>query len=410
MYILLVCYIPIVEIFLPKTNFGAGIPDIGPVRFTSYVLVMVFLLNIAATKKNIPLNNKWSVNLLWFSIIVLLSVAWSKESFNASTIAAIFDSVYVPFIVSLIALDLFKEKENVDSFVKNLCIAVFFLSLISLYMLLFASKSNVAEDEVFRSAGFGKLGNSNGLAIFLVMAIPCILYGIKQNIFQKKIVGWLILFSVYGGVICTVSRKGLVTMFLATSIYFFLTKQFGKILICFVFSLGAIILLYGYSTHNNSASRFEKDEIEHQLSGRSNMALAGVKMFISSPIIGKGYRGYHNNWKQYFPFSKVDKYSAHNIFVTALANYGVIGFVPFMAIFLYPVFVSLKVLRSRISFNNVLLNDMAIICISTVPCFMINGYFAGGLFYNPVIMILLYSIISFTISAYTKSRHERTTL
>jgi len=176
LYILLICYIPIIEIYLPSTSFGAGIPDIGPVRFISYVMVMVFLLNVAATKKNIPLNNKWSINLLCFSILVMLSVGWSKEPFNVATIAAIFDSVYVPFFISLIAFDIFKEKGNVDRFVKNLCIAVFFLSLISMYMMIFTSQSNVSEGEIFRSAGFGKLGNSNGLAIFLVMAIPCILY------------------------------------------------------------------------------------------------------------------------------------------------------------------------------------------------------------------------------------------
>jgi hypothetical protein len=265
LYILLICYVPIVEYFLPSTNFGAGIPDIGPVRFISYILVMAFLLNIAATKRNIPLNNKWSVNLLCFSIIVLLSVGWSKVTFNVSTIAAIFDSVFIPFIISLIAFDIFKEKENVDRFVKNLCICVFFLSLISLYMLIFSVQTNVTEGDVFRSGGFGKLRNANALAIFLVLAIPCILYGIKQNIFQQKIIGWSILFAVYGGIICTVSRKGLVTMFLTTAIYLFLTKQFGKIIGCFVFCLCAIILVYGYGAYN-IASRFEKNEIEHQLS------------------------------------------------------------------------------------------------------------------------------------------------
>jgi O-antigen ligase len=406
LFILLVCYVPIVEVFLPKTNFGAGIPDIGPTRLISYLLVMAFLLNIAITKRNSPLNNKWSVNLLCFSIIVLLSVSWSEATINTSTFATIFDEVLILFVISLIAVDLFKEKENVDRFVKNLCFAVFCLSMISLYMLIFSVQTNVTEGDVYRSAGFGNLGNANGLAIFLVLSIPCILYSIKQKIFQQKIIGWSILFAVYGGIICTVSRKGLVTMFLTTTIYFFLTKQFGKMVGCFVFCLCAIVLLLGYGAQNVE-KRFEKKEIERQISGRSNMALAGVKMFISSPIIGKGYKGYYNNWNKFFPLNKKEGgYSAHNIFVTALTNYGIVGFVPFMMIFLYPVFISFKILRSSIKFDEErhFLNDMAIICISSVPCFMLNGYFAGGLFNNPVIVVLLYSLISFTVSAYTKTR------
>lgn len=396
LYILLICYIPIIDIFLPKTHFGGGIPDLDAVRILSYLLVLSFII-ITALKKEIDLFNKWSINLTFFSVIVLLSLAWSKEPFNAQTLAAIFDSVFIPLFIAVIALNIFKEEKNVDRFIKHICWSGFILSMISLYKMIIRPDAGHAEDMVFRSAGFGHLGNPNGLAIFLVLTVPCILHAIREKTI-KSIIGWIILFSVAGGVICTVSRKGMITMLISMFLYFLLTTQFKKLSVLIICASIAIGFLAG---NQNISKRFEKQELEHQIQGKARMALAGLKMFASSPLIGKGYRGYHNNWKKYFPTSRNQKYSAHNIYITAIANYGALGFIPFMFIFLYPLFISVKILRGFKGIEiPVHLRKMSVICISSVIPFMMSAYFAGGLFYSAVKMTLFYAVVSFVLAAY----------
>lgn len=403
LYVLLICYTPIVDIFLPKTNFGDELPDIDAIRLFSYLIVITFILGRAIEKKPISFS-KWTSNQFVFSMIVLLSLAWSQEPFDIHTLSAIFDTVFIPFLITIISSNIFLKKEIVDQFIKNLCLAAFILSTISLYLMFFSQHSQIPGSSSFRSAGFGKLSNPNGLAIFLVMTIPCILHGIKNKKINA-IIGWAIMFFIFAGVICTVSRKGITTMVLTTLIFFSLTGQIKKAIFICIATVLTVALL---SNFGNIANRFEKQTIEHQLKGKANMAFAGVKMFLSSPVIGKGYRGYHNNWKKYFPFSDHEKYSAHNIFVTALANYGLVGIFPFMMIFLYPIFISLKILLTYSKSETYEhLRAMAIICISTVTCFMISGYFAGGIFYQPNKMTLLYTIISFTLGAYETKKKSK---
>jgi O-antigen ligase len=123
-------------------------------------------------------------------------------------------------------------------------------------------------------------------------------------------------------------------------------------------------------------------------------------MFIKTPIYGLGYEGYKDHYNQYFPFSTQRRYDSHNMFITALANYGIIGFVPFMTIFLVPLIASYKTLRKKENSDHSL--SMAIICLSSVIPFMLNGWFQGGLFYSAVEISLLYSNVSLLIASSDK--------
>ena len=150
------------------------------------------------------------------------------------------------------------------------------------------------------------------------------------------------------------------------------------------------------------AHRFEHGSIQEVVEGKWDMTYAGLKMFVTSPVIGLGYQGYYDNYSKYNPYAWKEHYDAHNIFITALTNYGVIGFMPFMAIFLYPLYICKQTLQRK---NRVIpsehTKDMAIICIVSVTSFMFNGFYSGGLFYSPIQVALLYTNISLLFGAKT---------
>ena len=130
------------------------------------------------------------------------------------------------------------------------------------------------------------------------------------------------------------------------------------------------------------------------------MTYAGLQMYKESPLIGLGYKGYYDNFGKYFPWSSKNKYDAHNIYTTALTNYGLIGFMPFLCIFLYPLSAARKTLKAGNSnISDSTPKDLAIICISSTIPFMISGWFAGGLFYIPALVILFYANISLFLSS-----------
>ncbi len=394
LYILLVCYMPILDSILPRTNFGPGIPDVGPVQLLSYFIILVFILE-SAVKKQIKIFSKFTGFIIVYSIIVLVSVSWSNYSYTSDVLQNLFNSVLIPLIIAIIGLNLFTERDNIDAYIKNIMIALFILSLMSIYQLLSSDligSTATFGDEVRSTATFG---NPNGLAIFLVLTIPCLIYAVENHM-VTRILGWVLYASVAGGIICTISRKGMATGILVFCLYYFLKGKYKR-----MFALGIVVViltlfLSGYAV---ISGRFSRENMDKQFIGKWNMTYAGLQMYKESPLIGLGYKGYYDNFGKYFPWSSRDKYDAHNIFITALTNYGLIGFIPFLCIFLYPLSVSWKVLKvdnSRI-FDSTS-KDLAIICVSSIIPFMLSGWFAGGLFYRPTIMFLLYTNIALLLA------------
>jgi O-antigen ligase len=234
----------------------------------------------------------------------------------------------------------------------------------------------------------GTRGNSNSLAIALVFSIPCLLYAAEKKIISPKLcTASFILITT--GVICTVSRKGLIALVLSIILYYFLSKRYKRVLALIIGIAIVSVLLSGVSTVSH---RFEKDELEFHLSGKWAMTLAGWDMFLNNPGAGLGYKGYYDNFRKYFPYSPYKKYDAHNIFITALANYGLLGFLPFIGIFLYPLLLAFKSLRNQNRDPSGLnTSGFAKIAICSIIPFMVYGSGAGGGFQNTVSVSLLYS-------------------
>jgi len=388
-FVLLICYAPIIGIYLPKTHFGQGIPDIGPVRAISYMTLIAFFLEVAVNRIKIIVN-KWLAIILLFSFIVTLSVWWSDYySYNTSTLQALLDSIFFPLFVAFIGINLFSSKEVICKYLKHIIISGFCLSIISIFQFLF--KLSVVSGEI-RSAA--TLGNPNTLAIFLVLIIPCMLYSIDKRII-KPAVGWIILLSILGGIICTVSRKGTATAILSIGIYSLFQKNRRKL-----FFLIFVILIWGLliTINPDIGGRYKEQRVEASFDYKLEMAHAGIKMFKKHPIIGLGYKGYYQNFGKYFPYSWKRKYDAHNEYVTALANYGILGFIPFMLIFLYPLFYAFKNLK-----YSGLQKEMAILGIAVIIPFMLNIAFAGTAFYQQVLTSLFYTHTSFI---FIKERNE----
>jgi len=394
LFVLLVCYLPIVEKFLPGTDFGSGIPDLGPVRICSYLLIVALMVDFALGRR-IKVFYKWILILMSYSIIVFASVSWSNYSYNSTTLPYLFDRVITPMIIAIIALNLFQNTTARNLYLKNILIASSVLALISIVQLILGGTMVLGE---IRSAA--TFSNPNSLAIFLVLCIPCIIYASEKRMIPETI-GWLIIALVAGGIVCTVSRKGMATAVLAVFIFYFLKKRFKKIM---VFTICLLPLAIGIAGYQVVSDRFSSEVMEKNITGRTEMVLAGLDMFAKHPFFGLGYKGYYENFSKYFPYSNQEKYDAHNMYVTALTDQGMLGFIPFLVVFLYPLYVSSGIVRSDDKkLLNPELKDMAVICISSIIPFMLSGLFAGGLFYQHVVLFVLYANISMVLCCTKKS-------
>ena len=91
LYISLVCYMPILEMYLPKTDFGPGIPDLGPIRVFSYLLFLAFVFD-SVVRKRTKFLFPWTFILAIYLAVVLASVSWSKQTYSLSVLQKIFET------------------------------------------------------------------------------------------------------------------------------------------------------------------------------------------------------------------------------------------------------------------------------------------------------------------------------
>ncbi|MFX0199573.1 MAG: O-antigen ligase family protein [Candidatus Hodarchaeota archaeon] len=397
-YIILICYMPLLDSFLPRTSFGPGIPDLSFSRVFSYITILAFILQCCITS-SIKINIKWIGLLLLFSMIEIASITWSPLRLNLSIIQSFFDIIFIPFCIALVAMNVFDEQKNTNKFIHHIVLVGAILGMVSMFQFI---RSVLAGMQAVRTTG--TFENPNALAIFLVLIIPAALLGIEKGTIEKKI-GLISLASIFSGIICTVSRKGLFTAALTICIYLWLKKRY-KILVLVAIFIGGFAVFS--SSIGHISQRFEADSLESAIDTKWNMVIAGLNMFKDSPIIGLGYEGYFENFSKYMPNPRYDKFDAHNIFITVLANYGILGTIPFLWLFLYPLSVSIKVLR-RIKPGHPMayLRDNAIFCIASVIPFLINGWFAGGLLRNTITISLLYSNIAVMVAVRLTAQERR---
>lgn len=386
-YILALFYAPIVTPYLPKTNFGAGIPDFGFYEICLLLWFLTLLLDLSKFKTSMQSRIKlssWGWILTFYTILVIASVAWSQESYSSKNISTLFFTMLIPLIIILVSRLYLNSDLIVAKIIKHAAFCSFWLSAISIVKFIVYKGKNLRDA---RSA-VGGLGNPNGLAIFLVLSVPVIMYGIKKQYLSVKW-GVVVLITIWGGVLGTISRKGIITLAVSYLIFLFLTKAYKLLMACIL-----VLLLVAAVAFSNQyiSQRFTHNKIEKEFTGKWIMAKAGVDMFIQKPVVGWGYKGYFNNFGHYFKYSVVKKYDAHNNYVTALANYGIIGIISFLGIFFIPLFKSLKYLKKR---KNAPPDQRlrAVTLISFLIPFMMSAWFAGALMYKPVIINVLYLYI-----------------
>ena len=378
LFIIFICYVPVASSFLPKI-FG----DIGVEWPLFYVLLLVFILS-RIIKSRLRFFHPWLGFILFYVIFVCLSLLWSPyRSYDLFNIERLVARYVVPLCVAVIALNLFAEPENVKTFLRHVC---FGAVIMAVYALCQKALNGLHGDLAFRA--MASFNNPNALAIFLVLTLPAIMYSFDEHIIPGRY-AVIILVIVVLGILSTVSRKGVATAGFSFFLYFLLLKQYKKLLI---FSVLFFVIVLSFAGYSGLTERVEKNIKQHELKSRWGAAFLGLKMFADHPLIGLGYRGYVDNSKKYRGVRFGRSLMAHNIYATVLANYGLLGFIPFMFIFLYPLLSARKFFKDR---NTGKSGKMfATVCIVSVLAFMINGWFAGGLSDRWYAINLLYSMIA----------------
>jgi O-antigen ligase len=166
-----------------------------------------------------------------------------------------------------------------------------------------------------RIQGFGIFHDPNDLALALVVAVPLAWDRLRAaKVFGKLL--WLPLLGLlFTALILTRSRGGLVALVLVVLFEFGTRRHWFRGLLMVAIA-GACFYFY-------NASRIEETGMEDESTvGRLEAWSEGLQMFKASPLFGVGYGG----------FLDYHELTAHNSFVLALAELGVAGALPWVAL------------------------------------------------------------------------------
>jgi len=382
--IMLLFYVNLIDSIFPR------LMDTISVRWPFfYIVFLPFLLYLAVQKKIIL--GKWLAVIVLFCLIVFLSIFWSPfYSYDRDTIVRFIARYMAPVLIVIIASNVIIMQKHIDLYARHFTIVAAVLSVIALVQTIFSPPSSVNIEEGFRASA--TLVNPNILAIFLVLSVPCVLYCIDKARLSP-VIGNGILCIISLAMISTASRKGIVTFLLCMLLYYILKSQWKKIAVLFTLAVVLIAMMFTIASIN---PRFRAGILQRELKHKTNFAIAGLSMFTTSPLIGLGYQGFYENYGRYTKNVETKKYDAHNMYITVLVDQGIIGFIPFLCIFVYPLILSVRYLKRKASFAR----DIGVVCITTIVPLMINGFFAGAMFITQSTMFVFFAQISICLNVF----------
>ncbi len=215
------------------------------------------------------------------------------------------------------------------------------LALLAVYV----RTSGLATVEGNRAAIVGLLSDPNDLALILLVYVPLFAELSLGTRGLRRLGSSLMLAILVAGIMATVSRGGVLGLMAALAFTFYDRGSLSLRLVL-VPSIAALMLgmLLLAGVNERSSGAYRPGELDESAQGRLDMWASGVRMAVHNPVFGVGfgqfaenYQGYARNPVQWEPRD------AHNSFVKAAAETGVVGFIPFMAL----VFLTFRVAYHR---------------------------------------------------------------
>jgi O-antigen ligase len=345
------------------------LPDFGVIDLVGSQLLFLTILNILSFSYLIfnndyshfkkVLESKINIIFLLFLSTCFISLFWSFNINESIIKVSYLLNVYFLFLLSSYFL-----KSISLNFISLLFVFFLIFHLILLYSIYFEIINNNIFDFSYSNFLRGLAANKNIASSIILFSIPFLI--ISQSILKTKVYSFFIFilcfFSFY--LILALSSRSVfialilnITVYVLYIIYSYYNTNFFKYHLKTIFSFYIIpfllsLLLFNSSSLNNTnvsiSSRISSIDVsDTSTSNRIRFYKHAVNYIQTSPIIGVGI----GNWK----FKSIDSdklnikgyivpYHVHNDFLEFFVELGFFGFLFYLALFIYPAILLLKIL------------------------------------------------------------------
>lgn len=263
---------------------------------------------------------------LWMGALVAAVLAssflgtWPAESMRM--FQEVFIKVILLYVLIVNLVDSPRRMVVMQVFVGLLCAVLG-------YYALYAKFTGISVVEGTRAGAVGLIEDPNDLAFTLLMATPFLLYAMTQVRGWARRALFVLLFGCVAGIISTQSRGGILG--LGAGMYLVVRHRLKSRLVTGLV-LGAVVGGLFLAAGVGSRQGLEEDGLDQSADGRLNAWRAGIRMFRQHPVLGVGFERFPDNFFDYTDDPGDRVIAAHNSWVKAIAETGLAGFIPFMAL------------------------------------------------------------------------------
>lgn len=318
-----------------------GIPDLSLGRFSVAVLAIVWASQLAIGRKKMRRPTLVEISMAAFCVLAVPSMLSGKGGFNNAA-QMMLDRFMVPFMVFVLAKNLYEEKGGLDRLGGTLAVIGLYLS----YMVFYEQTTGQPLFYLFgRSTAYSRslhkvvslLGNPAFLGTVLGMVAPFALYKFlrERSTYPKAFYGLVFGATLLGNFLCY-NRGAWLALAVGLLIMMFFEREYRRLILPLVLIALAVLVLR-WQEIIGSAVVTERLTNTSSVTFRLTMVGASEQMVREHPIFGVGFDNFGDYYILYGGHWETLAYDAptpHNSFLLVLTTMGSVVFIPYLLMFL----------------------------------------------------------------------------
>jgi O-antigen ligase len=319
----------------------AGIPDLSLSRLAVASLCVVWIAQLAIRRKRLQRLGFVEMFMVLLCVMVMPSVVAGLSGLSRN-MQVLFDKFIIPFLVFVLAKNLYEEKTALDKLTAaltvieaHLCFLLFYEHITGRPLFYVLGRQTIYTRSLRKIVGL--LGNGAFLATVLAMIAPIALYRFvrARSPYARAFYGTMFALAVIGNFFCY-NRGAWLAMAVSLLVMLLFQREYRRVLLPLVLIAAVVGVVYWQSI-SRSAVVVERLSNVSGIRFRVTMLEASKKMIRTHPLFGVGFGDFATYFIQYgghWELLAWDNPTPHNTYLLVLTTMGLVSFVPYVLIFL----------------------------------------------------------------------------
>ena len=276
-------------------------------------------------------------------------------------------------VICALLVHLVDTKSRVAQMQLTLAFCTLGLALYAIYL----RSAGLATIEGNRAGFVGLLEDPNDLALVLLMYVPLFAELSLSVRGVQRLVWGALLMTLIAGIFATVSRGGAVGLLVALGLVFY-DRGSLRLRVFVAPALAVVVagLLLVAGVNQRTSGAMNTGELDESAEGRLDMWESGIRMAAHHPLFGVGFGQFPENYLTYAEEPVLwGSFDAHNSFIKAAGETGLVGFIPFMALVVLTFMVAIRLRKADVPSDSPMDRAVRRALLPSIAGFCVSAFF-----------------------------------